>query len=116
MGNSWGIFVLVCLLSFVRFLAALPARIRRLILIAGTVYVGSALGVEMLDGYYAQMYSNDNMMYSILTTIEESMEMLGIIIFIYALLSYIGSYMKGLNLKVNFIDEKKQRQNKLIRN
>ena len=102
------IFVLVCLLSFMRFLAALPVKTRRLILIAGTVYIGGALGVEMLDGYYAQMYSNDSMMYSTLTTIEEFMEMLGIVIFIYALLSYISSFMKGVSLQINIIDDRKK--------
>lgn len=105
------IFVLVCLLSFMRFLAALPVKTRRVILIAATVYIGGALGVEMLDGYYAQMYSNDNMMYSILTTIEESMEMLGIVIFIYALLSYVSSFMKGVSLQINIVDDRKKRYN-----
>jgi hypothetical protein len=65
----------------------------------------------MLDGYYAQMFSNDSMMYSILTTIEEFMEMLGIVIFIYALLSYISSFMKGVSLQINIIDDRKKRYN-----
>jgi hypothetical protein len=41
---------------------------------------------------------------------EEFLEMLGIVIFIYTLLSYISSYMKGVSLRVKFIDDRKQRR------
>jgi hypothetical protein len=102
------ILVLICLLSFRQFLAHLPVKTRSLFLIAGAIYVGGALGMEMVGGYYADFYGLQNMMFAILTTIEEFLEMLGIVVFIYALLSYINTYMRGVSLKVNIIDAKKQ--------
>ena len=51
---SWVIpgamFVLIVALTYLRFLAALPVKTRALFLIAGSLYVGGALGIEMLGG------------------------------------------------------------------
>ncbi len=104
------ICVLICLLVFLRFVTHLPAKTRRLFLIAGTIFVSGALGIEMVDGYYASLYSQDNIIHKLLTTIEEFLEMIGIVIFIYALLSYISSHVKGVSLRVNIIDDRKQRR------
>jgi len=101
------IFAGICLLSFLSFLKALPAKTRRLFLTAGTTFVGGALGMEMLGGLYANLYGQSNMMYAIITSTEEFFEMLGIVIFIYALLSYISDFLKGLTLKVQFLDDRK---------
>lgn len=101
-----GIFVLICFLAFFRFLLALPPKTRHLFIIAGTIFVSGALGMEMVDGYYASLYGQENFIYVVLTTIEEFLEMVGIAVFIYALLSYISTQMKGLALKINIINNK----------
>ena len=97
--NTTGIFyyawvipglTLVCIVAFIywQFLLALPEKIKYLFFLAGILYVGGGIGMEMLGGYYAYLYDTNNFVYQILTTIEELLEMLGIIIFIYGLLSY----------------------------
>lgn len=103
-----GIFVLICLLAFREFLTALPAQIRRLFIIAGIIFVGGAIGMESVGGYYAELYGSRSIMYAILDSIEEFCEMLGIVIFIYGILSYMSYYMKGVGLRVNIIDDRKQ--------
>jgi hypothetical protein len=65
-----------------------------------------ALGMEMVDGYYASLYGDNNFVYVVLTTIEEFFEMVGIAVFIYALLSYISTHMKGFALSINIINNK----------
>lgn len=100
------IFVVICLLAFFRFLVTLPPKTRRLFIIAGTVFVSGALGMEMVDGYYASLYGEKTFFYVVLTTIEEFFEMVGIAVFIYALLSYVSTHMKGLALKINIINNK----------
>lgn len=104
------IFVLGFLLVFGRFITTLPRKTRRLFLIAGAIYVTGAIGSEIVGGYYHYYYTQSNMVYSSIATIEEVLEMLGVIIFIYALLSYINSYMKGIDIEIHLNDSKKQGQ------
>ena len=94
------IFVLICLLVFLRFINYLPTKVRYLFLLAGSIYVGGALIVEMYNGYYMSLYGAQPTYY-VLTTLEEGMEMLGIITFIYGLMTYISSYMKDIYLLVS---------------
>ena len=69
--------------------------------------------MKLVGGYYADLYALHsqqlNMTYAIITTIEELLEMLAIVVFIYALLSYISFYMKGVSLQVNIIKDRKHR-------
>lgn len=112
------IFVLICGLVFLRFLTHLPAKTRRLFLTAASIYVVGALGVEMLGALYADstgMFTQivepfvPSFPYMLLATLEEFMEMLGIAVFIYALLSYMSSYM-NLDLHLRFLKDRKQEQ------
>lgn len=99
------IFVLICLLAFLRFLTHLPAKTQRLFLIAGTLFIAGAIGMEMVGGYLSDLYGEQNMTFAMIQTIEEFLEMLGIVVFIYALLSYMSSYMKGVSLRVQLTVE-----------
>ena len=96
------IFVVIFVALFWRFIQSLPRKTRNLFLISGAIYVGGAIGIEMIGGYHSEAYGEDTPLYSLITTIEESMEMLGIVLFIYALLSYITSYLKTVNFQVSF--------------
>lgn len=103
------IFVLICLLAFWKFLTYLPARIKRLFIVAGAIFVAGSLGTELVGGYYHDLYGQQNINYLLSTTIEESLEMLGIVIFIYALLLYMSSCIKGVNIQVQIIDDTQRR-------
>jgi len=104
------IFVIICLLSFLPFLIHLPAKTRRLFLLAGTIFVTGALGMEMVSGYHASFYGTETLTTVIMTTIEEFLEMLGVIVFIYGLLSYMSFNMKGVELKVHITNDRKLRR------
>lgn len=86
--------VLVVLLGirFLKFLTHLPAQTRRSFILAGALYVGGALGMEMIDGLYASVYGKANFTYAVMTNIEEFLEMLGIVVFIHSLLVYLKRY------------------------
>ena len=105
------IFVAVFVLIFWRFIQSLPKKTKNLFIIAGTMYVGGAIGMEMIGGYHVEAYGRATPMYSLITTIEESLEMFGIAVFIYALLSYIASHLNVVNLRVNFHKVKKSHAN-----
>ncbi|MDZ8067629.1 MAG: hypothetical protein RMY64_18745 [Nostoc sp. DedQUE08] len=104
------IFVLGFLLMFGRFVFTLPSKTRRLFFIAGTIYVAGAIVSELIGGYYEYYYTPNNMVYVFITTIEEVLEMLGIVIFIYTLLSYISCNIKGLDIGVHISGYRKQDQ------
>ncbi|WNN87359.1 hypothetical protein [Gloeocapsopsis dulcis] len=93
------VFVLLCLLAFRKFFRNLPTKTRQLIFLAGSIFVSGAIGVEAVGGYYAHLYGEQNMTYAVIAGIEEFLEMLGVIVFIYALLSHIDSAMKGLSVR-----------------
>lgn len=107
------IFVATCLLAYLKFLTDLPPKTRGMFLIAGTVYVGGAMGMELLGGYHTELYGLENMTYVLITTFEELLEMLGIVVFIYALLSYISSYMKGVLLRLQIVEDSEAKKQKL---
>ncbi len=97
----YGIFVVALVLIYLRFLFQLPARIRHLILIAGAVYLTGAVGFEMVGGYYFARHGDQvDLIYSLLTTCEESLEMIGMLIFAYALMTYIASEFPGTALRI----------------
>ncbi len=76
-------------LGFVRFLIELPRSISIAFLIAATLFLSGAIGFELLEGQHAEKYGKDNLIYMVMTSIEEGLEMVGVIVFIGALLAYI---------------------------
>lgn len=97
---AWVIpFGLVTCLIFawsLKYLWSLPARARWLMIIAGCIFVGGAVGMEMIDGAYYEKHIEPfgnlvDMTYVLMTTVEESLEIIGLTVFIYTLLSYLGS-------------------------
>jgi hypothetical protein len=106
--------VLVFVLAYVRFLVGLPRQTRRLFLVGGTLFVVGALGFEALGGLvvsgnggigdWSSVGAVPKMLYATLTSIEEFLEMMGVVVFIYALLSYISTHMKGLTVRVGADD------------
>jgi hypothetical protein len=92
----YGIGVLVFAAIYARFLFRLQRRTRVLFLTAGTIYVLGAIGVEMLSGLYFESHGGSNPTYVALQTIEEILEMAGIVIFIFALADYLDRQFDGL--------------------
>lgn len=89
----------VLALFFLRFLLRLPARTRFTFLVAATLFIGGAIGFELIGGRYAELYGTENITYSLLATVEESLEMAGNIVFIYALLEYIAGQYKEVRFQ-----------------
>ena len=79
----------VLALAYLRFVAHLPSETRRLFLVAGTLYILGVLVVEAVGGRHMELYGMD-LQYKMLTTIEEAFEMMGILVFIHALISYVS--------------------------
>ncbi len=97
----YGIALIALMIFYFKFLTNLPRNIMILFVVSGATYVSGAVGFEMVGGRQAELYGTDNLLYSFFYTCEEFLEMLGIVIFIYALLTYILSQFKSLTITVN---------------
>ena len=82
--------VLVVAAFFFRFLLRLRAKSRAAFLIAATLYLGGALGVELIAGRFVELHGKRNVTYHMMVVAEESLEMAGAIVFIWALLAFIA--------------------------
>lgn len=76
--------------AFLGFYRRLPSRTRLRLAIAAIVYVGGAIGMEMVGALYIGSRKIDrDTLYIFIFTIEETLEMCGMILLINALLEYI---------------------------
>lgn len=93
---AWQILFVPLLLLFVlvylRFLFHLPLRIRNLFIIAGLFYVGGAMMVEAISANRWYVDGGLSFTYLAIATVEESLEMLGVVVFIFALLTYMVAF------------------------
>ena len=79
----------VVALIYLPFLIHLPKPTRIGFLLAGVLFAGGAIGVEHASDWYLEEQSMDSFGYSLLTLLEEGMEMFGVVLFINALLGYM---------------------------
>jgi hypothetical protein len=91
--------VLICFLIFLNFLLNLPRKTRNHFLLAGFTYISGCIGCELIGGYIVDKQLS-NSLYLIIMTIEETLEMLGVAIFIYGLISHISDYTKGATFEI----------------
>ncbi|MFT4579783.1 MAG: hypothetical protein ACI8PD_001821 [Nitrospinales bacterium] len=93
---------LLILLIYLKFLIHLSPSARKQFLIAGTVFLSGGLLVEHLADYYVEAFDMDNFGYHLLTALEETLEMVGVVLFIKALLKYLADPLDTVvfNIKI----------------
>ncbi|HEU0080315.1 MAG TPA: hypothetical protein VFQ76_21890 [Longimicrobiaceae bacterium] len=75
--------------AYARFLVHLPAPTRRLFVAAAATFVGGAVGAEMVGGAWVESRGFHNPGSVLIWTVEESLEMVGVVVFVYALLRHL---------------------------
>jgi hypothetical protein len=53
------------------------------------MYVVGALGMETVSGWYASVHGSETFGYSLFAAAEETLEMAGAVLFIYAMLDHL---------------------------
>ncbi|MFO1389606.1 hypothetical protein [Cellvibrio sp.] len=86
--------VMVVGLCFVGFLKRLDKSTRNAFMVSALLYLGGAIGMEMVGGWYDEIHGPENLGYVLCFTIEETLEMAGVIYFIRALLCYLETQVK----------------------
>lgn len=101
---SWVIvgvpLVLFLGLAYLKFLIHLPAKTRILFVAAGALYVGGAVGMELIGSKHAYLLGDADLQYALMVALEETMEMTGIALFVYALLSYFSDSFSGVQILI----------------
>jgi predicted permease len=98
------IFVLIFAQRYWKFTLHLPKRSRYHFTLAAMLYIGGALGMEMVGSYYAELEGQQHLTYALLTSLEEAMEMMGTVAFIYGLLFYIGQWAQELQVQIKIFE------------
>jgi hypothetical protein len=83
-------------LYFLPFLMRLPAGTAIRFMIAGSIFVGGALGTEFLCGYVATEIGMDAPVYKIVAAGEEILESIGLTLFLSALLQHAANLVPVL--------------------
>ena len=74
---------------YLRFLNRLPPRVRKGMLVAALFYVGGAAGIEVIGSpFWADTVMERGWPYLALVGLEETLEMVGVVLFIRAILLY----------------------------
>ncbi|NIS81169.1 MAG: hypothetical protein GTO14_13410 [Anaerolineales bacterium] len=96
----YGIFVAVFVLMYLRFMVGLPRRTRLYFILAGVIYVTGAIVLEIVSGRQEALHGRRSFAYVAAVTVEEGFEIIGIVLFLHALLVYISSEMDGLQISL----------------
>jgi hypothetical protein len=88
------------LIVYRRFLRRLPRRTAILFLVSGVTFVAGAVGMEMLGGLYFERYGSQHPGYVALQTLEETLEMSGVVLFIYAIATHLVCRYGRLTLRL----------------
>ena len=95
---SWvvpaAVLVTALALVYLPFLSRLPERPRRRFLVAGALYVGGALGMELPLGYWMERHGDANLTYALIDWVEETLELLGASLFLAALVEYLEARVR----------------------
>jgi hypothetical protein len=83
-------FVLLFFVAYIRFFLHLPRKTKLLFLSSAILFIGGAFILEFIGSWQISLAGKNNLATTIVyTTIEESLEMIGINLFIYSLLLYL---------------------------
>lgn len=97
---AWIIPAMLCLAIFaciyLRFTLALPPKTLMYFGAAALLYVGGALGMEMIAGDHVSQFGRGNLLYGMMVIGEECLEMLGQVVFFYALANYAVSRWESI--------------------
>jgi hypothetical protein len=85
----YAILVLVLILFYIRFFWHMERKVFREFAAAAVIYLSGAIGFELLGAKEASSNGTDTLSYAVCSTLEESMEMIGVIILIHILLKLL---------------------------
>ncbi|MCI5142874.1 MAG: peptidase M48 Ste24p [Candidatus Electrothrix sp. ATG1] len=86
----YSILMTILGLLYFRFIFRLPRKTTVLLVLSAIIFLSGAAGFDMLGGREADLHGYYTITYTVLYTIEEFLEMSGVVLLIYTLLDYIN--------------------------
>jgi len=98
----YGFAVLVLATLYLRFMMRLSRTSRHRFILAALIFLVGSIGVEMLSAREADLIvdSNYTVLYCVLYSLEEFLEMIGVAVFIYALLKHLADESPVIRIKL----------------
>ena len=93
---SYSLFVMVFALIYAKFFLKMPKKIFLSFMLSAIIFLTGAIIFDMLGGYEADLNNENTLIYCIYYTIEESLEMFGLIY----LISILLGLLKGVEIKI----------------
>ena len=97
------IITIILGIAYFKFMMRLPKHIFKYFIIAAVLFISGAVVMEAISGMYSEKHGGSTLAYSLMYTVEESLEMSGSIIFLYALMLYISSQFN--NIRFEFVSK-----------
>lgn len=102
--NAWVLIYTAVLapisLVYLRFMIHLPQKTKYLFVFSFIIFMLGAAGIEALELRHVEIYGQDKYYYLCFVTVEETLEMMGLLIFIYALASYLANELGVSQIKI----------------
>ena len=92
--------MLLLFVLYIPFFRRLPRSTALWILFSGALFVGGALGFEMIGGVVVTWARDNDALRLSVETVEELLEMLGLAGFVYALLEYLARHVAPVTVRV----------------
>ena len=83
-----GVVALIGFAFFVPFILSFPKRLGILMVLSAVIFLGGSVGLEMVGGKIEEAAGLNNLLYRAESNLEEGMELLGVLLFIYVMLRY----------------------------
>ncbi len=100
-----GIFVLVLGILFLGWLRRLPVETRRGLILSAFIYLSGVLFLEGLEGIRASQYGQGDLIYIMIATVEESLEMIGFIVFTFFAAKFLLAASENNQVEIRILDE-----------
>ncbi|MCP4360448.1 MAG: hypothetical protein GY796_20760 [Chloroflexi bacterium] len=95
----YSIILTLISLAYVQFFFRLPLRTRLRFFLAGSIFMLGVVAMEIIsEGYFE--YVGEDLLYVFFFSVEEILEMTGIILFVHALVSYFSEELNGIQIAV----------------
>ena len=98
------IFVLIVGILFLGWLRRLPKQTRVGFVLSALLFLSGALLLEGFGGWRSSIFGGDELIYNLIATAEESLEMLGTIAFTYIAVKFLLSISDNNELEVRIVD------------